>query len=95
MRTASASVSFTHAEDTNTNRNSHINSITYLQQSSQAEHTIKKYKGDSGVDTKVDLRSRIKYPHDKIINFVSNFHLVSEVFFVVKNTIIVGTTDRK
>ena len=40
VRTPRGSVSLTHSEYTNITNNSHINGRTYLQQSSQAEHTI-------------------------------------------------------
>ena len=73
MRTARGSVSFTHAEDTNTTVNPHINSSTYFHQSSQAERTITQYKIDSSVDTKLDPESGIKYPYDNIIKFVRSF----------------------
>ena len=73
MRTEIGSVSFTHAEDTNTTSNRHIKSSTYFQKSYQVERTITQYKEGSGVDTKLDPRSIIKFPYDNIINFVINF----------------------
>ena len=73
MRIVRGSVSLTHAEDTNTTSIPHINGSTYFQKSSQSERTITKYKVDSGVDTKVDTKSGIKYSYDNIINFVRNF----------------------
>ena len=45
IRTERGSVPFTHAEDTKTTSSPNINSSTYFQQSSQAEHNIKQYKG--------------------------------------------------
>ena len=82
IRTARGSVSFTHAEDINTTSNPHINSSTYFQNSYQVERTITQYKGDFGVDTKLDPKSRVKYPYDKIINFVRNFLSFSRGCFV-------------
>ena len=73
MSRARGLLSFTHAEDTNTTNNPHINGSTFFQKSSQAKRTITQYKGDYSVDKKLDLRSGIKYPYDNIINFVSNF----------------------
>ena len=73
MSTARGSVSFTHAEYTNTTNNPHINGSTYFWKYSQAEHTITQHKGYSSADTKLYHKSGIKYPSDNIINFVSNF----------------------
>ena len=73
MSTEIYSVLFTHEEDTNTTKNPNINNSIYFQHSSQAEHAITQYKEDSIVDTKGDPKSGIKYPYEKIINFVSNF----------------------
>ena len=72
MRTAIGSVSFTHAEDTNTTVDPHVNGSNYLQKYSHSQHTITQYKGDYGVDTKVYPKSGIKYTYDKVINIVSN-----------------------
>ena len=82
MRTAIGSVSFTHAEDTNTTVDPHVNGSNYLQKYSQSQHTITQYKGDYGVDTKVYPKSGIKYPYDKVINFFSNFSSGFRVCFV-------------
>ena len=72
MRTARGSVSFKHEEDNINTSNPNANVITYFQKPSQSERTITQYKGYSGVDTKVDPKSIIKYPYYKGINFVSN-----------------------
>ena len=82
MKKERGSVSFTHAEDTSNSGKPNINSSTYFQQSYQVERTITQYKGDHGVDTKVDPKSGIEYPYDKIVKFVSNFPSCFRGFFV-------------
>ena len=73
MRKARGSIPFTHTYNTNTTINPHVSCSTYFQKSSQSERTITQYKEYSGVDTKIDTKNEMKYPYDKVINFVSNF----------------------
>ena len=73
MNAARGSLEFTHSEDTNTTSNPHVNGSTYCQKSFQEECTITQYKGDPGVDTRVDPNSGIKYTYDKVVDFVRNF----------------------
>ena len=82
IKTSRGSVSVKHAEYTNTTNNPLVNSSNYLRKSSEVERTITQYKGDHGVDTKVDPKSGIEYPYDKIVKFVSNFPSCFRGFFV-------------
>ena len=96
MTIARGYVSFTHAVDTNSIDNTHINGSSYFQKFSKAERTITQYKGHSSVDTKVNPKIRIKYPHENIINFGRNFPSNFRGFwFVDKKITIVGPTDYK
>ena len=53
-------------------------------------------KGDSGIDTKVDPKSGIRYLYEKITNFVDNLPFFSGVvLFVGNNTTAAGPTDCK
>ena len=72
-RTSRGSLLLIHAEDTNTISKPRINSNTNFQKPAQAERTKKQYKEESSVDTKIYSIRGIKYPYDKVINFVSNF----------------------
>ena len=55
------------------------------------------YKGDSGIDTKGDTKSGIKYTYDKVINFVSNSPYSFRGCFVCgnKKTTASPTTRKK